>query len=405
MTVPSNMEPAAAARRAGHYQPQPGGHAAFLPAQLPPDPPLRIDMDMLGALSRADRALGRLDGATETLPNPDLFVFMYVRKEAVLSSQIEGTQASLLDVLEVEARLKTDNPFDVEEVINYIGALNHGLARLATLPVSLRLIREVHERLLAGVRGSQRNPGEFRRVQNHIGPPGCSLEQARFVPPPPNRLNECLADLERFIHAEDEIPVLIRVGLIHAQFETIHPFLDGNGRVGRLLITLLLCDREILRRPLLYLSYYFKRNRTEYYDRLQRVRDQGDWEGWIAFFLRGVFEVAQEATAVARRIVQMREADRDALMASVGRAAGSALRVHEQLFHQPVITVQQVADLLEASYSNANALVAQMQDIGILAEITGQRRNRRFAYAPYLALFDDNESGIPDLAKGSRPHG
>jgi Fic family protein len=248
---------------------------------------------MLGALSRADRALGRLDGATETLPNPDLFVFMYVRKEAVLSSQIEGTQASLLDVLEVEAQLTTYNPFDVEEVINYVGAMNHGLTRLATLPVSLRLIREVHARLLAGVRGSQSNPGEFRRVQNHIGPPGCSLEQARFVPPPPNQLHECLADLERFIHAEDEIPVLIRVGLIHAQFETIHPFLDGNGRVGRLLITLLLCDREILRRPLLYISYYFKRNRTEYYDRLQRVRDYRDWEGWITFFLRGVFEVAQ----------------------------------------------------------------------------------------------------------------
>lgn len=404
MTESSNMEAPAPAWRAGRYEPQPGGHSAFLPAPLPPNPPLRIDTGLLGALSRADRALGRLDGATETLPNPDLFVFMYVRKEAVLSSQIEGTQASLLDVLEVEARLKTDNPFDVEEVINYVGAINHGLARLATLPVSLRLIREVHEHLLAGVRDSQRNPGEFRRVQNHIGPPGCSLEQARFVPPPPSRLNECLAELERFIHAEDEIPVLIRVGLIHAQFETIHPFLDGNGRVGRLLITLLLCDRETLRRPLLYLSYYFKRNRTEYYDRLQRVRDHGDWEGWIAFFLRGVFEVAQEATAVARRIVQMREAHRDALMASVGRAAGSALRVHEQLFHQPVITVQQVSDLLEASYSNANALVSQMQGIGILAEITGQRRNRRFAYAPYLALFDDNESGIPDLAKGSRPH-
>jgi Fic family protein len=398
------MDPAAQRRRAGRYQPQPGGHSAYLPAPLPPDPPLRIDTAMLGALSRADRALGRLDGATETLPNPDLFVFMYVRKEAVLSSQIEGTQASLLDVLEVEAQLTTDNPFDVEEVINYVGAMNHGLARLATLPVSLRLIREVHARLLAGVRGSQRNPGEFRRVQNHIGPPGCSLEQARFVPPPPNQLNECLADLERFIHAEDEIPVLIRVGLIHAQFETIHPFLDGNGRVGRLLITLLLCDREILRRPLLYISYYFKRNRTEYYDRLQRVRDYGDWESWIAFFLRGVFEVAQEATEIARRIVQMREAHRDALLAGVGRAAGSALRVHDHLFHQPVITVQQVADLLDVSYSKANGLVGQMQGIGILAEMTGQRRNRRFAYAPYLDLFDDKESGIPDLAKRARTH-
>jgi Fic family protein len=395
MTPAENMDTAPTAQRAGRYAPQPGGYAAYLPAPLPPDPPVRIDTDMLGALSRADRALGRLDGATETLPNPDLFVFMYVRKEAVLSSQIEGTQASLLDVLEVEAQLKTDNPFDVEEVINYVGAMNYGLERLATLPVSLRLIREMHERLLAGVRGSQRNPGEFRRVQNHIGPPGCTVPQASFVPPPPTALDDTLAALERFIHADDELPVLIRVGLIHAQFETIHPFLDGNGRIGRLLITLLLCEREVLRRPLLYLSYYFKRNRTEYYDRLQRVRDRGDWEGWLLFFLRGVFEVAQEATDTARRIVRMRESDRNAIMQGFGRTAGNALRVHEHLYHQPIVTVQQVVDLLDISYSNANALVGQMQQAGLLAEITGQRRNRRFSFEPYLALFDDAESRAP----------
>jgi Fic family protein len=350
---------------------------------------------MLGWLSRADRALGRLDGATETLPNPDLFVFMYVRKEAVLSSQIEGTQASLLDVLEVEARLKTENPFDVEEVINYVAAMNHGLARLATLPVSLRLMREVHERLLTGVRGSQRNPGELRRVQNHIGPPGCALERASFVPPPPDRLLETLSELERYIHEGNGLPVLIRVGLIHAQFETIHPFLDGNGRIGRLLITLLLCEQKVLQRPLLYLSYYFKRNRTEYYDRLQRVRDRGDWEGWLLFFLRGVLEVAQEATETARLIVRMREEHRSRIMDTFGRTAGSALRVHESLFHRPILSVQQVAELAQVQYSNANALVGQLMEAGLLREITGKKRNRRFAYQPYLDLFIDEASAAP----------
>jgi Fic family protein len=362
---------------------------------LPPDPPPRFDAEMLGALSKADRALGRLDGATETLPNPDLFVFMYVRKEAVLSSQIEGTQASLLDVLEVEARLKTENPFDVEEVINYVHAMNHGLDRLATLPISLRLIREVHERLMTGVRGGQRNPGHFRKIQNHIGPPGCTLQKASFVPPPPHRLADALSDLERYIHEGNSLPVLVRVGLIHAQFETIHPFLDGNGRMGRLLITLLLCEQQILQRPLLYLSYYFKRNRTEYYDRLQRVRDQGDWEGWLVFFLRGVFEVAQEATETARRIVGMREQHRATIMDRLGRNAGNALRVHETLFHQPIITVQQVAELAQVTYSNANLLVGHLVEAGLLREITGRKRNRRFAYQSYLNLFTDAESGAP----------
>lgn len=383
------------ALRAGGYQPQPGGYQAFAPAPLPPDPPVRLEGELLGWLSRADRALGRLDGATETLPNPDLFVFMYVRKEAVLSSQIEGTQASLLDVLEVEAKLKTENPFDVEEVINYVHAMNHGLGRLAALPVSLRLVREVHEQLLAGVRGGHRNPGEFRRVQNHIGPPNCPIEKATFVPPTPNQALDALADLERFVHAQDDLPVLVRVGLIHAQFETIHPFLDGNGRVGRLLITLLLCERDILRRPLLYLSYYFKRNRTEYYDRLQRIRDRGDWEGWLTFFFRGVFEVAQEATATARQIVRIREEDRERIMAELGRSAAGALRVHESLFQQPIVSVQDAQELTGLSYANANRLMAQLENIQLLREITGHKRNRRFAYQAYLNLFTNDQLTAP----------
>jgi Fic family protein len=239
---------------------------------------VRVDQELWTLLSQADRALGRLDGSTEILPNPELFVFMYVRKEAVLSSQIEGTQASLMDVLEFEQQaLEPGHPQDVEEVVNYIAAMKHGLGLLRELPVTLRLIREIHAQLLVGVRGSERTPGEFRRSQNWIGPAGCTLQTAQFVPPPPAEMQDALTALERFLHDPEPMPVLLKVGLAHAQLETIHPFLDGNGRVGRLLITFLLCEREVLRRPLLYLSYYFKRHRTEYYDRLQAIRERGDW--------------------------------------------------------------------------------------------------------------------------------
>ncbi len=279
--------------RAGQYIQQPTGYKAFIPSDLPPNPSVGMDPEMWDLLSRADRALGRLDGSTEILPNPDLFVFMYVRKEAVLSSQIEGTQASLMDVLEFEAQaMDSGKPSDVEEVVNYVGAMNHGLQRLQELPLSLRLIREIHEKLLANVRGGERNPGEFRSRQNWIGPPGCKLSEAFFVPPPPVEMMRALGELEKFLHDESPMPFLIKVGLAHAQFETIHPFLDGNGRVGRLLITFLLCEKGILKRPLLYLSWYFKKNRGEYYDKLQSVRDRGDWESWLKFFLKGVEQVA-----------------------------------------------------------------------------------------------------------------
>src|SRR5260370_4671898 len=268
--------------RAGSYVSQIGGYKAFVPKPLPPDPPIQLDNEMILLLSQADMALGRLDGMSTTLPNVDLFVAMYVNKEAVLSSQIEGTQASLIDVLAFEADAALpDNPQDIEEVINYITALNYGLQRLSTLPLSLRLIREIHGLLLQGVRGADRNPGEFRTSQIWIGHHGGTIKTARFIPPSPTDMNRALDNLEAFIHAEKALPILLKVGLVHAQFETIYPFLDGNGRMGRLLITFILCYERILRQPLLYLSYYFKVHRLEYYEHLQKIRDEGDWESWL----------------------------------------------------------------------------------------------------------------------------
>ena len=262
--------------RAGQYARQIGGYRAFIPAPLPPQPPVRIGGELQSLLSEADRALGRLDGSILTLPNPDLFVLMYVRKEAVLSSQIEGTQSSLQDVLSAEAKVFASNrPKDAIEVINYISAMNYGLDRLDEIPVSVRLIREIHARLLRGVRGSHLTPGELRISQNWIGAPGCTLAEADFVPPPPHEVPDALGKLEAFLHDPGDMPTLIWIGLAHAQFETIHPFLDGNGRVGRLLITFLLCERQILIKPVLYLSYFFRQYRQEYYETLQSVRDKG----------------------------------------------------------------------------------------------------------------------------------
>jgi Fic family protein len=376
--------------RSGQYIEQLEGYKAFIPSPLPPVPEVLMDAEMWNLLSQADRALGRLDGATDALPNPDLFVFMYVRKEAVLSSQIEGTQASLMDVLEFESQALTpENPQDVEEVVNYIAAINHGLERLKTLPTSLRLIREIHQELMKGVRGAERNPGEFRKSQNWIGPGGCSLADASYVSPPPHEMLKCLDNLERFLHDSQPMPILIKVGLAHAQFETIHPFLDGNGRTGRLLITFLLCEKNILKRPLLYLSYYFKRYRSEYYDRLQGVRDAGGWEEWLKFFLKGVYEVAQEAATTARQIVNLKEEHRQLILSELGRKSGNAIALLESLYFRPIFTVEHVETITNLSYSNANSLIKQLIELGILQEITGQKRNRAFSYAPYLAIFGD----------------
>lgn len=374
--------------RAGTYVRQSEGYSAFIPAPLPPDPPIAMDDEMMALLSDADRALGRLDGSIQTLPDPDLFVFMYVRKEAVLSSQIEGTQSSLNDVLEAEAAITDPNrPRDVDEVLNYVEAMNYGLARLAELPVSTRLLTEIHTHLLAGVRGADKLPGELRRSQNWIGPGGATLREATYVPPPPHEMAEALSNLERFLHSEDPVPALIRIGLAHAQFETIHPFLDGNGRVGRLLITFLLCERGTLQKPVLYISHYFKQRRTEYYELLQRVRDEGDWESWLKFFLVGMADVSREATETARRIVGLREEHRRLIAEEFGRVAGNAMIVLERLYSQPFISINQVAALAGVTFPAASSLMAKFVEHGLLTEVTGQARNRRFQYSPYVQIF------------------
>jgi Fic family protein len=379
--------------RAGRYITQPTGYRAYMPAPLPPQPALALGGELQGLLSAADRALGRLDGSVLTLPNPDLFVFMYVRKEAVLSSQIEGTQSSLQDLLAAEAQLFEQTlPRDVDEVINYVRAMNHGLARLAQLPVSVRLIREIHAELMRGVRGvrgGRLQPGELRTSQNWIGPAGCTLNTATFVPPPHLAVPAALGDLENFLHTSDDLPPLVKIALAHVQFETIHPFLDGNGRVGRLLITFLLTERGVLHKPVLYLSHYFKQHRETYYEHLQAVRDQGAWEAWLAFFLRGVIEVAGEAAETARRILQLREQHRAAITAQLGRAAGNGHKVLESLFDRPIVAVNDAQKMTGTTYAAANSLVSRLVKLGVLSEMTGYARNRRFRYAPYIALFND----------------
>ena len=345
-------------------------------------------------LSEADRVLGRLDGSIQTLPNPDLFVFMYVRKEAVLSSQIEGTQSSLQDLLAAEANIFAHNrPKDVNEVVNYVRAMNYGLDRLSELTVSVQLIREIHSELLRGVRGSLLTPGELRTRQNWIGSAGQSIYEAIFVPPPHQEVPQKLRELERFLH-DAELPLLIKVGLAHAQFETIHPFLDGNGRVGRLLITFLLCEQKVLQKPVLYLSYFFKQHRQQYYEELQSIRDAGTWEQWLMFFLRGIVEVSKQATVTARRIIDLRENHRQMITENFGRAAGNGHRVLEHLYERPIISVGDVQDLTGTTYTAANNLVNRLTGFDILHEFTGQARNRRFIYQSYINLF--HETGLND---------
>lgn len=376
--------------RAGIYERHSTGYRYFAPAPLPP-PDLELSDEFLASLSLADRSLARLDGAASVLPDPDLFVFMYVRREAVLSSQIEGTQASLNDVLFAEAELhQGDRRIPVAEVIRYIDALNHGIGRLGELPVSLRLIREIHARLMRDVRGGQPNltPGEFRRSQNWIG--GTRPDNARFVPPPPELMTEAIRQWEIYVHEGPPLPDLVQIGLLHAQFETIHPFLDGNGRVGRLLISLLLHERGILHRPLLYLSIYLKEHRDVYYDRLQSIRDRGEWEAWLAFFVDGVVEVADEAYRTAREILALRERDR-ARLVELGARAGSASQLLDFLFRQPVVSVPLATEVLGVSSPTAYSLVASMEELGILRETTGFKRNRRFAYTEYLGLFSERD--------------
>jgi len=389
--------------RSGHFVKQPQGFSAFIPAPLPPARPLGQDQEIVRLLSDADRALGRLDGVCSVLPSPDFFVAMYVRYEAVLSSQIEGTQSTLEDVIDYESG-DQDTPKDVEEVVNYIKAMNHGLVQIRSgdLPLSLRLIREIHAKLMAGTRGSERDPGEFRRSQNWIGPGGCGLADASFVPPPVHEMTTALGDLEKFLHAPGDIPALIHCAYAHAQFETIHPFLDGNGRVGRLLITFLLCHRDILEYPLLYLSHYFKLHRAEYYDRLTAIRRSGDWEGWVKFFLKGVAIVSRDAVKTAREIINLRETTRQKVTDAVGNMTG-ALPLLDYLFVYPAVTANQVKANLNISFAQANKILSRFEELGLINETTGQKRNRRFRFDPYLDLFHSPEGTpsdtIPDTTQ------
>ena len=376
--------------RAGRYVMQPTGYRAFMPSRLPPEPPIEISEELQVLLSHANMELGRLDGSIQTLPNPDLFLFMYFRKEAVLSSQIEGTQSSLHDVLSAEAKfLRPNGPKDIDEVMNYTDAMTYGLKRLADMPVSVRLIREIHERLLQGVRGADCTPGEIRRSQNWIGPEGCTLKEATFVPPPPGDVPQILSDLEKFLHNDTKLPLLIKIGLAHAQFETIHPFLDGNGRVGRLLITFLLCEQKVLREPVLYLSYFFKQHRQQYYEELQSLRDAGTWEKWLTFFLRGIEEVSRQATDTTRKVLALREEHRRVITDNLGRAAGNGHRVLEHLYKHPIVSVNDLRRLIGTTYQTANGLVARLIKSGILHEDTGQKRNRGFLYRSYIDLFHE----------------
>lgn len=368
----------------------PDGYAAFLPRPLPPNPPLTITLATQTLLDRANQALGRLDGVTLLLPDPDQFLYAYIRREAVLSSQIEGTQSSLSDLLLFENEGAPGVPVeDTIETANYIAAMNHGLDRLrGGLPLSLRLLREVHSVLLAGTRGGEKAPGEFRTTQNWIG--GTRPGNARFVPPPPHEVMPAMGALELFLHGQPiETPILVKAALAHAQFESIHPFLDGNGRVGRLLITLLLCAEGVLSRPLLYLSLYLKRHRDTYYSHLQRVRTEGAWEEWLDFFLEGVIEVAESATATTTRIVHLLERDRRRLH-DVGRGSATALRIHDAVARYVVMGVPRTAEQLQLSEPTVYGGVRRLEQLGILREITGRRRDRLYVYDEYLQLLNED---------------
>lgn len=363
---------------------------AFIPATLPPRPALVLDGPLQQMLESAGLALGRLDGVATLLPDEALFLYAYVRKEAVLSSQIEGTQSSLSDLLLFELDEAPGVPLDdVREVSNYVAALEHGLRRLReNFPLSNRLIREIHGVLLSGGRGSNKTPGEFRLSQNWIG--GTRPGNALFVPPPHTAVPDCMTSFENFLHAEtDGLPSLLRAGLAHVQFETIHPFLDGNGRVGRLLITLLLCHAGVLHQPLLYLSLYFKQHRSTYYDLLNHVRHTGDWEAWLIFYLEGVKLTAEGAFSTAQRLSRMFQDDRDRIEAAGGRRTGSALRVHNALKAQPILSLPVVCRATKLSFQTAASAMELLTQHGIAREITGKRRDRLFVYEQYLSVLKE----------------
>ncbi len=363
---------------------------AFVPPPLPPNP--SIDMTALAShLSEADRAVGRLDGISQLLPNKELFLYMYVRKEAVLSSQIEGTQSTLADLLRAEAdQLENQNFDDITEVSNYVEAMSYGLKRMETLPLSLRLIREMHERLLKSGRGAGKDPGQFRRSQNWIG--GTRPGNAIYVPPPPVEMERCLDTLEKYIHNDSRgLPPLVKAGLVHLQFESIHPFLDGNGRIGRLLITLMLCEQGILKEPLLYLSLYFKTKRADYYRLLQEVRERGSWETWLEFFLDGITETANEAVATAMKISERLDSDIQRVRAS-GKFTGSLQQVFDLLKKNPYLTAAATVKKTGLTLPTVNSALTTLEELKILREITGRKRDRVYEYHAYVSILQDRQA-------------
>ena len=370
--------------RAGNYIKNLSGEAAyqsFQPAPLPPMPPLEVDNEMTALLVKANRQLVLLEQSAAHIPSVHLFMGMYVRKEALMSSQIEGTQATLEDVL--DPNLDENVNRDVAEVINYIKATEFAIARLRELPLSNRLIREAHAVLMAGGRGAEKNPGEFRRSQNWIGAAGSTIKNARYIPPMPQDMVEAMSDLEKYLNADDALDVLIQAALIHYQFETIHPFLDGNGRVGRLLIILFLMEKKILTTPALYISYFLKKNRTEYYDRLMEVRKNGNYEQWVRFFLQAIYESAEDATVTIAELTALHE--RNTLKINgFGRAAKTALRLLAYLEENPIIDIQKTAAALESSFNTISGAVHRLVEAGILSQSTGYQRNRTFSYVEYL---------------------
>jgi Fic family protein len=361
---------------------------AFVPDALPPEPPLEISPSLQDSIDKALLAIGRLDSISMLLPDTSLFLYMYVRKEAVLSSQIEGTQSSLSDLLLFEIDAAPGVPLDdVQEVSNYVAAMEHGLKRIREgLPLSVRLIKEIHDVLLSKGRGSDKSPGQFRRTQNWIG--GTRPGNALFVPPPPEQVGQCMSELEKFVHNKiRKTPTLIKAALLHGQFETIHPFLDGNGRVGRLLITLLLCSEAVLKDPMLYPSLYFKKHRDQYYNLLQAIRTEGDWEKWIEFFAEAVRETAETAVKAANQLMDIADEDRKKIR-SIGRIAGSALRVHQALLQKPVISIPKACQLSGLWTTTATAVLNRFEEMGIIKEITGGRRNRLYSYISYMKILN-----------------
>lgn len=372
--------------RAGHLITNLSGEMAyksFVPTPLPPKPSIELTEDMINLLIKANSQLAVLESIATRIPNVELFISMYVRKEALMSSQIEGTQATLEDVLDPMIEANTNR--NVADVVNYIKATEFAVKKLHELPLCNRLIKETHAVLMEGVRGQEKSPGEFRRSQNWIGGQGSTLKNARYIPPSPDDMIEAMSDLEKYINADDELDALIRAALIHYQFETIHPFLDGNGRVGRLLITLFLMEKKVLSTPVLYISYFLKKNRVEYYDRMTEVRAKGNYEQWVTFFLRALLESAEDATATIDELIALHDKNA-AVISGMGRAAKNAMLVFEYLEANPIIEIRKTAEALSITFNTASSAVKRLTDAGILVQTTNASRNRTFAYEDYLSI-------------------